>query len=178
LFEQPTVEELAETIAEGLRAELQVPPRIERAKRDGNLMPLSFAQQRLWFLDKLEQDSSFYNLSSTVRISGATLDVGALEKSLRQVTQRHEILRTTFTVIEGQPMQVISPESHFSLPLSDLSQLPPLKRNDWRMKRHCVPSICQPGRSFARGCCASRQKSTSCSCRCTTSSVMVGLWAC
>jgi amino acid adenylation domain-containing protein len=129
LFEQPTVEELAETIAEGLRAELQVPPRIERAKRDGNLMPLSFAQQRLWFLDKLEQDSSFYNLSSTVRISGATLDVGALEKSLRQVTQRHEILRTTFTVIEGQPMQVISPESHFSLPLSDLSQLPPAQRD-------------------------------------------------
>jgi amino acid adenylation domain-containing protein len=129
LFEQPTVEELAETIAEGLRAELQVPPRIERAKRDGNLMPLSFAQQRLWFLDKLEQDSSFYNLSSTVRISGATLDVGALEKSLREVTQRHEILRTTFTVIEGQPMQVISPESHFSLPLSDLSQLPPAQRD-------------------------------------------------
>jgi amino acid adenylation domain-containing protein len=129
LFEQPTVEELAETIAEGLRAELQVPPRIERAKRDGNLMPLSFAQQRLWFLDKLEQDSSFYNLSSTVRISGITLDVSALEKSLREVTQRHEILRTTFTVIEGQPMQVISPESHFSLPLSDLSQLPPAQRD-------------------------------------------------
>jgi amino acid adenylation domain-containing protein len=129
LFEQPTVEELAETIAEGLRAGLGMPPRIERAKRDGNLMPFSFAQQRLWFLDKLEQDSSFYNLASTVRICGATLNVGALEKSLREVTQRHEILRTTFTMIEGQPRQVISPESHFSLPLSDLSQLPPAQRD-------------------------------------------------
>jgi amino acid adenylation domain-containing protein len=129
LFEQPTVEGLAETIGEALRAGLKVPPRIERAKRDGNLMPLSFAQQRLWFLDKFEQDSSFYNLPATVRICGATLDVSALEKSLREVTQRHEILRTTFTIIEGQPLQVISPESHFNLPLSDLSQLPPAQRD-------------------------------------------------
>ena len=129
LFEQPMVEELAETIGEALRAGVEMPPRIERAKRDGNLMPLSFAQQRLWFLDKLEQDSSFYNLPSTVRICGATLNVSALEKSLREVTQRHEILRTTFTMIEGQPLQVISPESHFSLPLSDLSQLPPAQRD-------------------------------------------------
>ncbi len=129
LFEQPTVEELAETIGGALRAGVEMPPRIGRAKRGGNMIPLSFAQQRLWFLDKLEQNSSFYNLSSTVRICGATLDVSALEKSLREVTQRHEILRTTFTMIEGQPMQVISPESHFSLPLSDLSQLPTAQRD-------------------------------------------------
>ena len=84
-------------------------------------MPLSFAQQRLWFLDNFEKDSSFYNLPATVRIYGATLNVSALEKSLREVTQRHEILRTTFTTIEGQPVQVIAPESRFTLPLSDLS---------------------------------------------------------
>jgi amino acid adenylation domain-containing protein len=129
LFEQPTVGELAETIGEGMRAGVGIVPRVERAEREGDVMPLSFAQQRLWFLDKLEQGSSFYNLPSTVRICGATLNVSALEKSLRQVTQRHEVLRTTFTIIEGQPMQVISPESHFALPLSDLGHLPPTQRN-------------------------------------------------
>ena len=124
LFEQPTIGELAETIEEGLRARVGMPrrmERMERAQREGNVMPLSFAQQRLWFLDKFEKDSSFYNLPATVRICGATLNVSALEKSLREVTQRHEILRTTFTTIEGQPVQVIAPESHFTLPLSDLS---------------------------------------------------------
>src|SRR5262249_12073575 len=56
-------------------------------------------------------------------------NVSALENSLREVTQRHEILRTTFTTIDGQPVQVIAPESHFTLPLSDLGQLPPAERN-------------------------------------------------
>ena len=132
LFEQPTVEELAETIGEGLRAGVAMPPRVERverAQREANVMPLSFAQQRLWFLDKFEHGSSFYNLPATVRICGATLNVSALEKSLRQVTQRHEVLRTIFTMVEGQPVQVISPESHFTLPLTDLGQLPPAQRN-------------------------------------------------
>jgi len=92
-------------------------------------MPLSFAQQRLWFLNKFEQDSSFYNLSSTLRICGAGLNVSALEKSLYEVTQRHEVLRTTFTVIKGQPLQVISPESHFTLTLTDLSHHSQAQRN-------------------------------------------------
>src|SRR6185503_4004957 len=132
LFEQPTIGGLAETVEETLRARAGMPSRVdkmERAQREGNLMPLSFAQQRLWFLDKFEKDSSFYNLPATVRIHGATLNVSALEKSLREVTQRHEILRTTFTVIEGQPVQVIAPESHFTLPLSDLGGIPPAERN-------------------------------------------------
>src|SRR6185295_2612813 len=122
LFEQPTIGELAETIEEALRARAGMPPRMEkmeRAQREGNVMPLSFAQQRLWFLDKFEKDSSFYNLPATVRISGSSLNVSALEKRLREVTQRHEVLRTTFTTIDGQPVQIIAQESHFTLPLSD-----------------------------------------------------------
>src|SRR5262249_35639746 len=59
----------------------------------------------------------------------AKLNVSALEKSLHQVTQRHEVLRTTFTVIEGQPVQVISPESNFTLPLIDLGHLSPAQRD-------------------------------------------------
>jgi amino acid adenylation domain-containing protein len=132
LFEQPTVGELAETVEETLKAKAGMPARVEkmgRVQREGNVMPLSFAQQRLWFLDKFEKDSTFYNLPATVRIHGATLNVSALEKSLREVTQRHEILRTTFTTIDGQPAQVIAPESHFTLPLSDLGGLPPAQRD-------------------------------------------------
>jgi len=104
--------------------------KMERAQRERNVVPLSFAQQRLWFLDKFEKDSSFYNLPAIVNISGATLNVTALEKSLHEVTQRHEILRTTFTTIDGQPVQVIAPETHFTLPLSDLSGLSSAQRND------------------------------------------------
>src|SRR5690349_14594833 len=103
--------------------------KVERAQREGNTMPLSFAQQRLWFLDKFEQDSSFYNLSSTLRICGSTLNVSALEKSLREVTQRHEVLRSTFTVIDGQPLQVVSPESQFTLTPTDLRHFSPAQRN-------------------------------------------------
>jgi acyl carrier protein len=140
LFEQPTIGELAETIEETLRARAGMPPRMEkmeRAQRDGNVMPLSFAQQRLWFLDKFEKDSSFYNLPATVRICGATLNVSALEKSLREVTQRHEVLRTTFTTIEGQPVQVIAPESQFTLLLSDLGGLPPAQCNAEAQRLAC-----------------------------------------
>ena len=58
--------------------------RMERAQREGNVMPLSFAQQRLWFLDKFEKDSSFYNLPAIVRICGTTLNVSALKKVCAQ----------------------------------------------------------------------------------------------
>jgi len=89
LFERPTVGELAETVEERLSASVGTPPRMQRAQREGNVMPLSFAQQRLWFLDKFEQDSSFYNLPATVRISGANLNVSALEKSRRTARAGH-----------------------------------------------------------------------------------------
>ncbi|HVF48580.1 MAG TPA: amino acid adenylation domain-containing protein, partial [Pyrinomonadaceae bacterium] len=120
LFEQPTVAGLAKTIEASVRAGrgLQLPP-IGRAAREGNL-PLSFAQQRLWFIDQLQPDSSTYNLSSAVNISGP-LDVEALERSLAEILRRHEVLRTSFVVSDGQPMQVISPDSNFSLTIVDLS---------------------------------------------------------
>jgi hypothetical protein len=69
--------------------------------------PLSFAQQRLWFLDQLEPNSSVYNISSAFRLSGA-LKISALEKSIDEIIRRHETLRTTFAVVNGQPVQVIA----------------------------------------------------------------------
>jgi amino acid adenylation domain-containing protein len=136
LFEGATVRELGEIVREEMSGGELGAGGVERAERvKGESMPLSFAQQRLWFIDKFEQGSSFYNLPLKVRISGASLDVSALEKSLREVTQRHEVLRTTFTIIEGQPVQVIAPESNFTLPLSDLSRLSPTQR-DAEAQRH------------------------------------------
>jgi amino acid adenylation domain-containing protein len=84
--------------------------------------PLSFAQQRLWFLDQLEPDSSVYNISFAFRLIGA-LKVSALEKSTDEIKKRHESLRTTFAAVDGQPNQVIEESTHFKLPLVDLSRL-------------------------------------------------------
>src|SRR6185436_8586839 len=67
---------------------------------------VSFAQKRLWFLDQLEPGKAFYNIPAALRIRGS-LDVEALEKSLSEVINRHEVLRTTFKVKDGEPVQVI-----------------------------------------------------------------------
>lgn len=128
LFEASTVAALAKTV-EAARLETgtsDVPP-LQPVPRDAPL-PLSFAQQRLWFLAQLEPDAWFYNLPFVLRLKGM-LDVSALEESFRELIRRHEVLRTTFATIEGQPMQVIAPESVFSLSMVDLAMLPPSERD-------------------------------------------------
>ena len=128
LFEASTVTALAKTV-ESARLETgtsDVPP-LQPVPRDAPL-PLSFAQQRLWFLAQLEPDSWFYNLPFVLRLKGM-LDVSALEESFRELIRRHEVLRTTFATIEGQPVQVIAPESVFSLSMVDLAMLPPSERD-------------------------------------------------
>jgi amino acid adenylation domain-containing protein len=77
-------------------------------------LPLSYAQQRLWFLDQLEPNSSFYNVPLALHLEG-TLKIDALEKSLQEIIQRHESLRTNFTTIDGNPVQIIKPESNWKL---------------------------------------------------------------
>ncbi|MFN6011462.1 MAG: amino acid adenylation domain-containing protein, partial [Microcystis sp.] len=94
--------------------ELEIIP----VSRDQDL-PLSFAQQRLWFLQQLSPDSHSYNLLDALRLEG-NLNLLALEQSLSELIRRHEILRTTFPMIEGQPIQRIAPPSTVSLPLEDL----------------------------------------------------------
>ena len=129
LFEAPTVAGLAERIEESRRGEMGSPvlPLLPMP-RSGDI-PLSFAQQRLWFLDRLEPNSSTYNIPSALRLKGP-LDTNALEQSLNEIVRRHEALRTTFSMVEGQPVQKIS--ASLSLPLSviDLSQLPESERED------------------------------------------------
>jgi amino acid adenylation domain-containing protein len=86
-------------------------------------LPLSFGQRRLWFLNQLEPGSPFYNILSAVRLSG-NLNVTALEQSLKQIIRRHEILRTTFTEVEGEPMQIVAPDLSFNLSVIDLLHIP------------------------------------------------------
>ncbi|HYP25737.1 MAG TPA: amino acid adenylation domain-containing protein, partial [Blastocatellia bacterium] len=100
---------------------------IERIARDGGDLPLSFSQQRIWFLDQLGQGNASYNIPTAVRIAGR-LDVPALERALNEVAKRHEVLRTTFPVADGLPRQVISPFRPVALPLIDLTGLPAAER--------------------------------------------------
>src|SRR5205085_8832679 len=85
-----------------------------RSNCDGNL-PLSFAQQRLWFIDQLEPNNSAYNITTALRLTGS-LNVNALERCLNEIVRRHEALRTTFLLNhEQQPVQAIAPELKLSL---------------------------------------------------------------
>ena len=84
------------------------------------ILPPSFAQRRLWFLHQVEPNSSAYTLYKALHISGP-LQWDALQASLNRIIQRHETLRTTFAVVDGQPMQVIAPVLHLSLPPRDVT---------------------------------------------------------
>src|SRR5215207_82440 len=86
------------------------------------LAPTSFAQQRLWFLDQLEPGTAAYNIPAAVRLHGA-LDVAAFGRALTEIVRRHEALRTTFAVRDGQPVQLIHPAGPLELPVTDLGHL-------------------------------------------------------
>ncbi|RYZ42991.1 MAG: non-ribosomal peptide synthetase, partial [Myxococcaceae bacterium] len=121
IFDAPTVELLAARV-EGIRARSEgasaMPP-VSSVSRAGEL-PLSFAQQRLWFLDRLEPGSPLYNVPSAVRLSGV-LDVGVLERCFAEILRRHEVLRTTFPVSRQTPVQEIHAKGHLPLAVRELT---------------------------------------------------------
>ena len=84
--------------------------------------PLSFAQQRLWFLDKYEPNSSVYNISNGFQLKGA-VNVTALREALKTIVDRHAVLRTTFDSIDGKPVQVIHENHSVELPIIDVSNV-------------------------------------------------------
>lgn len=122
LFESPTVAELARVVEEErlTSGNVYAPP-ILPVNRERDL-PLSFAQQRLWFIHQLEPDSAVYNIPLSVRLGG-TLDVSSLQQSLQQIVRRHEMLRTRFELKDDQTVQVIDEPGNVELPLWDLSDL-------------------------------------------------------
>ncbi len=127
LFESPTVAGLAERIhlARQEEREILLPP-LKPAPRDGEL-PLSFAQQRLWFLDQLEPGGNFYNIPMAIQLKGH-LNIAALEASFNEIVRRHEVLRTTFQSVDGKPLQVISPPAPIDLLIVDLTNFSREKR--------------------------------------------------
>jgi amino acid adenylation domain-containing protein len=127
LFETPTVAALAthiETLARAGQGR-QVPP-IQPVSRHKPL-PLSFAQQQLWLVDRLDPGNVAYNVSFPLRLNGP-LDVAALRKGLTELVRRHEALRTTFPVVDRLPVQVIAPASAVPLCLVNLSQMSQAER--------------------------------------------------
>jgi amino acid adenylation domain-containing protein len=104
----------------------QIPP-IVKIDRSGSL-PLSFGQQRLWYLHRFEPDSSSNNVPVVVRFNGI-LNVPVLEQSLQALVRRHEVLRTRFPAVNDQPTQVIASEVNLTLPVIDLRDLPEDRRD-------------------------------------------------
>jgi acyl-CoA synthetase (AMP-forming)/AMP-acid ligase II/NADP-dependent 3-hydroxy acid dehydrogenase YdfG len=125
LFENPTVAGLA-LLFERVRQQAQMVPPLLPVSRE-KLLPLSFAQQRLWFLDQLHPGNTAYNIPATVAFEGQ-LDLWAFSKSLEQLLERHEGLRTTFQEMDGQPYQVIDPNGEARMTLIDLQALSPHQR--------------------------------------------------
>ncbi|HEY0734013.1 MAG TPA: amino acid adenylation domain-containing protein, partial [Herpetosiphonaceae bacterium] len=121
LFETPTVAGLAEQIAQ-TQPEPSLLPALTPRPATTDALPLSFAQQRLWFLQQLDPSSTVYHTPILVRLTGA-LDVDALQRSLHTIIQRHEALRTAFVLHDAQPVQAIVPQVALPLPLNDLSAL-------------------------------------------------------
>ncbi|SFJ64597.1 non-ribosomal peptide synthetase [Thermoflavimicrobium dichotomicum] len=107
LFEKPTVRELSEVIEGLLRGEVEsVERNIQPKDRQGQAFPLSYAQQRLWFLDRLMNQSAVYNIPFALRLKGK-LHIPAFEESWQVLFRRHESLRTVFQEEEGQAVQVV-----------------------------------------------------------------------
>jgi len=121
LFEAPTLESFAARVDESARAErgLSAPP-IEA--RGASEAPLSFAQQRLWFLDRLVPESPLYNIPTALRLEGR-LSHPALEAAVTEIVHRHEILRTRFRSEAGRPVQVIEAPRRQAVPTVDLGRL-------------------------------------------------------
>ncbi|MGW5695943.1 amino acid adenylation domain-containing protein, partial [Streptomyces asiaticus] len=126
VFTHPTVAALAEALggAEGRGADRPAP--ITPVARDGEL-PLSYPQQRLWFLDSFAPDSAEYITPLALRIRGA-LDVDALGAALTALVARHESLRTTFDAVDGRGVQIVHVPREIRLDPYDLSHLPAAER--------------------------------------------------
>jgi amino acid adenylation domain-containing protein len=120
LFEAPQLESFAARVQAALRdAGGDAPPPLVHV--DGDDLPLSFAQERLWFIHRLDPASPAYNMSPALRLRGE-LDAAALERALGELVRRHESLRTHFPEVDGAPVQRVEPWTGWTLRVEDLSE--------------------------------------------------------
>jgi len=125
LFESPTVASLADSIQALQESHVHLPPLNPVSPEQP--IPLSFAQERLWFLHQLEPTAATYTMPAAVRLTG-WLDIQALEQSFNEIVRRHHVLRTNFRVVDGQPVQVIAPTLTLNIPVVDLQGLSATER--------------------------------------------------
>jgi len=125
VFECPTVARLVPHLDTAAKSR---PPLVAADPRPARL-PLSYAQQRLWFLNKLQGTSTEYNLCEALRLRGK-LCLPALRKTINSIIERHESLRTHFAEIEGEPVQVVEPVVEVTLPVEDLAELDAASRQE------------------------------------------------
>lgn len=111
----PAKRALLEKMLESKRRENSAGERIPVRPQE-NAIPLSFAQQRLWFLDQYEPESPVYNLCYAIRLTG-NLWIPILERCFQEILDRHEVLRTTYSVVDGEPIQVINPPVPVKIPM-------------------------------------------------------------
>jgi amino acid adenylation domain-containing protein len=140
LFELPTIAQLSQAISDQLQTNLNlaVPP-IVSVSRNGDI-PLSWAQERLWFVNQLEGESAAYTIDFTIRLVG-NLNVKALEQAFREIVQRHEPLRTRFVIKDSKPIQAIAPTTTLTLPVIDLQNLP----EPWKqVETQATEEACKP----------------------------------
>ncbi|MCP4702406.1 MAG: amino acid adenylation domain-containing protein, partial [Gammaproteobacteria bacterium] len=122
LFESPAIAGFSKYIETAQRdLQLNSAPSIKPIAREGEL-PLSYAQQRLWFLEEMEGETAAYNIPLALRCNG-TLVPDVLQRSLREIVRRHENLRTVFLSADGGPIQRIAAELNPPLPVTDLQDL-------------------------------------------------------
>ncbi|BBD64375.1 amino acid adenylation domain-containing protein [Nostoc commune NIES-4072] len=142
LFEKPTIAGLAKEIEKAIKVDsADEVTNIEQIVRSPEL-PLSYAQQRLWFLAQLEPNSSFYNMPAAVRLEGQ-LNVEALQQSFNEIISRHEVLRTNFQTIEGEAIAVIHEVMSLTLPIFDISELP-LNQQEAEVKKQAFQEAQKP----------------------------------
>ncbi|MEE8584964.1 MAG: AMP-binding protein, partial [Acidobacteriota bacterium] len=129
LFEAPRLQALARAVEEAQRSQGAPPaaPPLTAARAAEEHPPLSFAQQRLWFLHQMDPRSPAYNMPFALRLTGR-LEVAALRRSLSEIVRRHEALRTCFPQRDGVPVQQIDPPAPLPLPMADLRALPSRRR--------------------------------------------------
>jgi Condensation domain/AMP-binding enzyme/Phosphopantetheine attachment site/AMP-binding enzyme C-terminal domain len=122
VFESPTIAKLMPQLQgrRKARISLQRHPEAERA-------PLSYSQQRLWFINELQGSSTEYNMPQALRLRGR-LDVDALRRTAQTIMDRHESLRTHFKEDRGVPVQIIAPNLTLEIPMEDLSRLSPMEQ--------------------------------------------------
>ncbi|GCE22081.1 condensation domain-containing protein [Dictyobacter kobayashii] len=148
LFEEPTIAALAASIEQNGQQDVgEQVPELQVVDHQGDL-PLSFTQERMWFLDQLEPNSAFYNISAGVRLLGP-LQVPALQQSLNALVARHESLRTIFVQREGQPWQQIMEPLPLTLSMLDVSQEEEGQREE-RARQRVLAEAMQPF-DLARG---------------------------